>query len=74
MRVGHKSKEENAESIRDWRVTDLKTGPYIFIQTRSNKKQYHAPGMITVNKDWIYELARKKNWSVKKVFREKKIA
>jgi hypothetical protein len=49
----------------------LKTGPYLFIQTRKDKNKFHAPGMRTVTKDWIYDLAQKNNWSVSKVFREK---
>ncbi len=73
MRVGHEGRERNVEILRDWRVTDLKTGPYIFIQTQSDKSRYHAPGMKTVNKDWIYKLAHKKNWTVTKISREKKI-
>ena len=71
MRPRHYGRERVVGIKRDQGVTDLKTGPYLFIQTRRVKNKFHAPGMRTVTKDWIYDLAQKNNWSVSKVFREK---
>jgi hypothetical protein len=71
MRRGHYGRERIVGIRRDQSVADLQTGPYLFIQTRSNKNKFHAPGMRIVTKDWIYDLAQKNNWGVSKVFREK---
>jgi hypothetical protein len=56
---------------RDQSVVDLKTGPYLFIQTKTNKDKFHAPGMRIVTKNWIYDLAQQNNWRVSKVYKEK---
>ena len=71
MRPRHYGRDRIVGIRRDQGVVDLKTGPYLFIQTRTNKDKFHAPGMRTVTKDWIYDLAQKNNWNVSKVFREK---
>jgi len=56
---------------RDQSVVDLKTGPYLFLQTKTNKDKFHAPGMRIVTKNWIYDLAQQNNWRVSKVYKEK---
>jgi hypothetical protein len=73
MRPRHYGRDRVVGIKRDQRITDLKTGPYLFIQTRKDRNKFHAPGMRTVTKDWIYDLAENNNWSVSKVFREKVI-
>ena len=72
MRVGHKGRERVVRIIRSNEITDLEAGPYLFIQTRANKNKYYAPGMKTVTKDWVNDLAQKNDWSVRKVAREKR--
>ena len=73
MRRGHERKDLNIGIGRDRKKSDLKVGPYIFIQTIHNKNEYHAPGMKTVTKSWITDFAKKKKWSVISVARERKI-
>ena len=72
MRVGHKGRGLVVRKIRGNEITDLESGPYLFIQTRANKNKYYAPGMQTVTEDWVNDLAQKNGWSVRKVVREKR--
>mgnify|MGYP003154045700 CR=1 FL=1 len=41
---------------------NLTVGPYVFVQDYDDPSEYHAPGGLIVDEEWVRQRAQQNNW------------
>jgi hypothetical protein len=41
---------------------NLTVGPYVFVQDYGDPNEYHAPGGLIVDEEWVRQRAQQNNW------------